>query len=115
MPEVVAQPTKAPREPKNGVNTPALMATINAVRETPALAKFQFRASNRWLNGTYSESRVESFSARAASTSDASSAQRRYTACSSAGIVVRLVTPPAAWPPASRLVSATSPRPRGVT
>jgi len=44
------------------VNTPALLATINAVRETPALAKFQFRATNRWVNGTYSESRVDSFS-----------------------------------------------------
>jgi uncharacterized OsmC-like protein len=43
------------------VNTPALLATINAVRETPALAKFRFRASNRWITGTYSESRVESF------------------------------------------------------
>jgi uncharacterized OsmC-like protein len=37
------------------------MATINAVKETPALAKFQFRATNRWVNGTYTESRVESF------------------------------------------------------
>ena len=53
---------RAPREPRNGVNTPALLATINAVKETPALAKFQFRASNRWVSGTYSESRVESFS-----------------------------------------------------
>jgi uncharacterized OsmC-like protein len=44
------------------VNTPALLATINAVKETPALAKFQFRASSRWITGTYSESRVESFS-----------------------------------------------------
>jgi uncharacterized OsmC-like protein len=38
------------------------MATINAVKETPALAKFQFRASSRWLDGTYCESKVESFS-----------------------------------------------------
>ena len=37
------------------------MATINAVRENPPLAKFQFRASSRWIDGTYSESRVESF------------------------------------------------------
>jgi uncharacterized OsmC-like protein len=43
------------------VNTPALLATINAVKETPALAKFRFRASNRWITGTYSESRIESF------------------------------------------------------
>jgi uncharacterized OsmC-like protein len=62
MPEVIAPATRAPREPRNGVNTPALLATINAVKETPALAKFRFRASNRWITGTYSESRVESFS-----------------------------------------------------
>jgi uncharacterized OsmC-like protein len=61
MTEVLAPATRAPREPRNGVNTPALLATINAVKETPALAKFQFRASSRWLDGTYSESRVESF------------------------------------------------------
>jgi uncharacterized OsmC-like protein len=62
MPEVIAPATRAPREPRNGVNTPALLATINAVKEMPALAKFQFRASSRWIAGTYSESRVESFS-----------------------------------------------------
>ena len=44
------------------MNTPALLATINVVKETPALAKFQFRATNRWISGTYSESRIESFS-----------------------------------------------------
>ena len=62
MPEVIAPPVRTPREPRNGVNTPALLATINAVKEMPALAKFQFRASSRWIAGTYSESRVESFS-----------------------------------------------------
>jgi uncharacterized OsmC-like protein len=44
------------------VNTPVLLATVNAVRETPALAKFQFRASSKWVDGTCSESKVESFS-----------------------------------------------------
>jgi uncharacterized OsmC-like protein len=38
------------------------MATINAVKATPALAKFKFRASSRWVEGTYTESKVESFS-----------------------------------------------------
>lgn len=61
MPEVIAAPARPPREPRNGVDTPALLATINVVKETPALAKFRFRASNRWVSGTYSESRVESF------------------------------------------------------
>jgi uncharacterized OsmC-like protein len=61
MSEITA-PTRPTREPRNGVNTPVLFATINAVKETPALAKFRFRASSRWIDGTYSESRVESFS-----------------------------------------------------
>lgn len=63
MSEAVSAPTtRKPREPLNGVNTPALLATIDAVRETPALAKFQFRATNRWVSGTCSETRIESFS-----------------------------------------------------
>lgn len=62
MPEVIAPPARAPREPRNGVDTPALLATIDAVRTAPELAKFRFRASNRWVSGTYSESRVEPFS-----------------------------------------------------
>ena len=62
MPEVMTPAIRAPREPRHGVNTPALFATINVVKETPSLAKFQFRATNRWMTGTYSESRIESFS-----------------------------------------------------
>ena len=62
MPEVMTPATRAPRGPSHGVNTPALLATINVVKETPALAKFQFRATNRWISGTCSESRIESFS-----------------------------------------------------
>jgi hypothetical protein len=41
----------------NGVNTPTLLATINAVGAQPELAKFQFRANGRWIAGTHSESR----------------------------------------------------------
>ena len=62
MAEVMTPAIRAPREPRHGVNTPALLATINVVKETPALAKFQFRATNQWISGTYSESRIESFS-----------------------------------------------------
>jgi uncharacterized OsmC-like protein len=60
MPEATA--IRVPKEPRNGVQTPDLVATINAVKQSPELAKFRFRASNRWVSGTYSESRVESFS-----------------------------------------------------
>jgi uncharacterized OsmC-like protein len=51
----------AQKAPLNGVNTPVLMATINAVKAQPELAKFQFRAHNVWKSGTCSESRLESF------------------------------------------------------
>lgn len=47
--------------PMNGVDTPQLFATINAVGAHPELAKFQFRASNRWIEGTHSASRIETF------------------------------------------------------
>jgi uncharacterized OsmC-like protein len=48
-------------EPLNGVDTPILFATVNAVKAHPELAKFQFRATNRWLRGTHSRSRLESY------------------------------------------------------
>jgi uncharacterized OsmC-like protein len=56
--------TKPRREkrPMNGVDVPTLFATINAVGEQPELAKFQFRASNKWVRGTHSRSRIEGFS-----------------------------------------------------
>jgi len=62
MSQVMTVPVRTPREPRNGVNTPLLMATINAVKENPPLAQFQFRASSRWVDGAFSESRVEAFS-----------------------------------------------------
>lgn len=45
----------------NGVDTPRLLATINAVGAQPDLAKFQFRASCRWLSGTHSQSTMDGF------------------------------------------------------
>ncbi|MGE5242937.1 MAG: OsmC family protein [Betaproteobacteria bacterium] len=50
------------RGPLNGVDTPALFATLNLVKAHPELARFQFRATNRWLKGTHSRSRIETFS-----------------------------------------------------
>jgi uncharacterized OsmC-like protein len=40
--------------PRNGVDTPTLLATIGVVADNPELAKFQFRANGTWLNGTHS-------------------------------------------------------------
>ena len=56
------QPNRRPvPAARNGVDAPRLFATIDAVRAQPELAKFQFRARNRWLRGTHSETRIEAF------------------------------------------------------
>jgi uncharacterized OsmC-like protein len=47
---------------RNGVDTAALFATIGVVREQPELARFTFRATNRWVDGTHSRSTVSTFS-----------------------------------------------------
>jgi uncharacterized OsmC-like protein len=62
MQEVLTPAARKPREPRNGVNTPVLLATVNAVKDTPALAQFRFRATNKWVGGTHSETQIESFS-----------------------------------------------------
>ena len=48
-------------EPMNGVDTPTLFATLDAVKAQPELARFQFRATNRWQQGTHSRTRIESY------------------------------------------------------
>lgn len=53
---------KTPRPARNGVDTPLLLGTISAVGARPELAKFTFRATNKWLRGTHSESTMGTFS-----------------------------------------------------
>src|SRR5262249_2220134 len=47
---------------RNGVDVPNLFGTINAVGAQPELAKFRFRATNRWVAGTHSRTTIEQFS-----------------------------------------------------
>ena len=43
----------------NGVNVQALLDAREALREAPDATKFTWRASCKWVNGTYSEAKVE--------------------------------------------------------
>ena len=61
MPTETIKP-RAKRGPLNGVDTPTLFATLDVVKGQPELARFQFRARNRWLSGTMSETTIDSFS-----------------------------------------------------
>jgi uncharacterized OsmC-like protein len=53
--------TRNARPARNGVDTPTLFATLDAVRANPELAKFQFRATNQWVSGTHSRSAIRGF------------------------------------------------------
>ena len=45
----------------NGVNVEALLGAREALTDAPEAAKFSWRASCKWLNGTHSRSSVEGF------------------------------------------------------
>lgn len=52
---------KPVKPPLNGVDTPNLIATVNAVAAQPELAQFRFRARARWVSGTQSSITVDDF------------------------------------------------------
>lgn len=39
---------------QNGVNVEQLIATVNAIKDNPDLARFQFRAKDEWVNRGHS-------------------------------------------------------------
>jgi uncharacterized OsmC-like protein len=46
---------------RNGVDTATLFATLDAVKGNNEIAKFQFRASNKWVSGTHNQSTIHGF------------------------------------------------------
>src|SRR5688572_10343198 len=53
--------TKLTETVRNGVDTSVLFATLDAVKQQPELAKFQFRAKNIWLSGAHNRSTIKDF------------------------------------------------------
>jgi uncharacterized OsmC-like protein len=45
----------------NGVNVENLMQSIEAFKAQPALGKFKFRATNKWITGGHNRSRIKEF------------------------------------------------------
>jgi uncharacterized OsmC-like protein len=45
----------------NGVNVTALGQTVEAVQGQPDIAKFQFRAKNKWMSGGHNRSQIQGF------------------------------------------------------
>jgi uncharacterized OsmC-like protein len=51
---------------RNGVDTATLFATLDAIKAQPEIARFQFRARNRWIGGAHNRSTVKDFYAACA-------------------------------------------------
>ncbi len=45
----------------NGVDTEQLFHTIDLIQSNPEIAKFKFRATNKWVNGTHCRGTVRDF------------------------------------------------------
>jgi uncharacterized OsmC-like protein len=51
------------KEPRmvNGVNIEQLFGTLDLIKQNPEVAKFKFRATNKWINGTHCQATVRDF------------------------------------------------------
>jgi uncharacterized OsmC-like protein len=46
---------------RNGVDTEQLFGTLDAIKAEPSLARFQFRARNRWIEGAHNRTTIRDF------------------------------------------------------
>ena len=56
-----AEKTMVEKEVDNGVNVEALLGAREALTKAPEAAKFNWRASCKWVNGTHSQTNVKGF------------------------------------------------------
>lgn len=49
----------------NGINVTQLFDTIDAIKENTTIAKFNFRAKNKWIDGTENQTTISDIMARA--------------------------------------------------
>jgi uncharacterized OsmC-like protein len=53
--------TKLVEKVRNGVDTEQMFGTLDAIRAQPELARFRFRATNRWIDGAHNRSTIKAF------------------------------------------------------
>ena len=53
--------SKEKHNTKNGVNVDELFNTIDAVKKSPVIAKFRFRANNEWFDGGHNRTTIKDF------------------------------------------------------
>ncbi|MBI4312916.1 MAG: OsmC family protein [Chloroflexi bacterium] len=45
----------------NGVDVTTLVATVDAIKKDPSLARCRFRSTTRWIDGGHSQTRIQGF------------------------------------------------------
>jgi uncharacterized OsmC-like protein len=53
--------TLAAEQYRNGVDTHQMFGTLDAIKADPSIAYFQFRATNRWIDGSHNRSTIQYF------------------------------------------------------
>ena len=53
--------TQHDQETRNGLNLDQMVQTVEALKDDPALARFQFRARNQWIDGGENRSSIRDF------------------------------------------------------
>jgi uncharacterized OsmC-like protein len=46
---------------RNGVDTEQMFGTLDLIKDQPELARFQFRATNQWIDGAHNRSTIQGF------------------------------------------------------
>src|SRR3954463_8660844 len=59
--DLPAMTTLTPSSVRNGIDTAQVYGTLDALKAQPELARFEFRATNRWINGTHSRATIHGF------------------------------------------------------
>jgi uncharacterized OsmC-like protein len=57
----MAAMTTTTTPPRNGIDTAQVYGTLDALKAQPELARFEFRVSNRWVDGPHSRSEIKGF------------------------------------------------------
>jgi len=52
---------KREKKTVNGVDVQGLFSTIDLIKQQPDIAKFKFRAKNKWVDGTHNRATVKDF------------------------------------------------------
>ena len=64
--------TTVTQSTRNGVDTEKMFATLDLIKAQPGLARFQFRATNRWIDGAHNARRSRASTPPAGRTARAS-------------------------------------------